>query len=230
MEILVYVGIFAVVALVWAYLLHWYEQERAKEYAAAAAKLSLDYSADGNPVLLASLEEFPLFQTGYAQKLRYLIHGRTQDLDVFIFDFQYTTGGGEASAITRQTVICLDSLHLNLPHFQIRPRQMRDRLAKLVGLRTIDFAEYPEFANAFVVTGDDEETIRQVISPEVMDELQETPGMHLMGGGTRIVFYRPTVRSRGYQIRPFLEEAFQVYGPLKESQPREASSAWDETT
>lgn len=221
MEILIIVGIFVAVVVVSAYLVHWFEEERAKEYAAVAEKLGLEFFPEGDPVLLESLGEFSLFQLGHSQKLNHLIRGRTQNLEAAIFNYRYTTGGGNSSTTFKQTMICLDSSRLDLPAFEVRPLRVGDRLAKLFGSRNVEFPEHPAFSKKYQVRGEDEEAIRELFSPEVIEHLETTDGLHLSGHGTRLVFYQPSKRLRGYELRPFLEEAFAVYGELKNANASE---------
>ena len=219
--IFVCIGIFVAVAVVIAYILHWYEEERVKEFAAVAKKLGLEFFPEGDPELLESLGEFSLFRLGYAHKLKPLIRGRTQNLDAAIFNYRYTTGGGDASSTFQQTMICLESSSLDLPAFELRPSGFGRRLAKLFGSKHVEFQEYPSFAKKYVVRGDDEEALREFFSPEVIEQLESTEGLHVMGQGGRLVFYRPSKRLRGYELRPFLEEAFKVYGEFKHANPSE---------
>jgi hypothetical protein len=215
MEVVIAIGIIlSVVGVLW-YLSRWFEKQRGQEYAAVARKLRLEYSPLGDAALLESLGEFSLFQLGHGRKLKHLIRGQTQNVDVAIFDYRYTTGGGNSSSTFRQTVIRFDSPWLDLPKFELRPAHMGHRLAKLFGFQDISIPEFPAFSKKYLLRGDSEEAIREVFTQEVVMHLESLDALHVTGQRSRLVLYRPNKRLRGYELRGFLEEAFGVYAEFK---------------
>ena len=164
------------------------------------------------------LGNFSVFQQGHSRKLRNLIRGQTQRVDVAIFDYSYTVGGGDSSTTHRQTMVRFDSPSLDLPTFELRPTQMKDRLAKLFGTKIITLPEFPTFSRKYSLRGEDEVKIRETFTPDVVQHLGSLSGMHIAGAGSKLIVYRSCKRLRGYEIRPFLEEAFAVYAVFKTTQ------------
>ena len=215
MEFALLIGIIvAGVGVIW-YLASWFESQRAQEYAGVARKLGLEFSPAGDNALLESLGGFSLFQLGHARKLQNLIRGQTQQVDVAMFDYRYTTGGGNSSSTSRQTVIRFESPLLDLPKFELRPAHVGFRLAKLFGYREISFPDNPSFSKKYLLRGDDEEAVRGAFTEEVMLALESLAGLHVFGEGAMLLVYRPNKRLRGYELRGFLEEAFGVYSQFK---------------
>jgi hypothetical protein len=212
--ILVVIVVLAVVGVGW-YLANWFEEQRAQEYAAVASKLGLEFSALGDAGFLESLSDFSLFQSGRGRKLKHLLRGQTQNVEVAIFVYRYVTGGGKSSQTHQQTVICFDSPWLDLPKFELRPAHFGHRLAKLFGYQDIAIPEFPEFNKKYLLRGEREESIRELFSQEVAGHLESLKGLHIAGWQSRLILYRPRKRLRGYDLRGFLEEAFGVYSEFK---------------
>ena len=221
MEFAVLIGIIiAFVGVVW-YVAKWFEEQRSQEYAGFARKLGLEFSPTGDTVLLESLANFSLFQLGHSRKLRNLIRGQTQNVDVAIFDYSYTTGGGNSSSTSRQTVVRFDSPWLNLPKFELRPAHVGHRLAKLFGYQDITISEFSKFSKKYLLRGDNEEAIRKVFNEDVVLHLESLDGLYVFGERSKLLIYRQNKRLRGYELRGFLEEAFGVYAQFKTVHPSE---------
>jgi hypothetical protein len=222
MEFAILIGIIVVfVGVVWS-LAKWFEDRRSKECAGVARKLGLEFSALGDAALLASLGHFSLFQLGHARSLRNLIRGRTQDVDVALFDYRYTTGGGNSSSTHRQTVVRFDSPWLALPKFELRPAHVGHRLAKLFGYQDISFPESPRFSKKYLLRGDNEDAIRDAFTEEVVAHLESLDGLNVFGDDSKLLVYRAGKRLKGYELKGFLEEAFGIYSCFKSATPSEA--------
>lgn len=221
MEFLFLISVIAAfVGVVW-YLAKWFEEQRSQEYAAVARKLGLAFSASGDAELLESLGNFSLFQLGHGRKLRNLIRGQTQNVHVALFDYTYTTGGGNSSSTHRQTVVRFDSPWLDLPRFEVRPVHVGYRLAKLLGYRDIVISEFSRFSKKYLLRGDDEDAIRNAFTDDVVLHLEALDGLYILGERSRLVVYRAGKRLRGYELKGFLEEAFGVYAQFKTPYPSE---------
>ncbi len=114
---------------------------------------------------------FDLFQRGHRRRARNVLSGEAQGTRVALADYQYTTGGGKNSSTHRRSVVVLESEGLDLPRFAVRPEHFFDRFAELVGMDDIDFDEDPDFSSAYLLKGEDEESVRQTFGPPVRAHL-----------------------------------------------------------
>jgi hypothetical protein len=221
MEFIILIGVIvAFVGVVW-YLARWIEEQRTEEYAGVARKLGLEFYALGDAVLLESLGQFSLFQAGHSRKLKNLIRGQTQNVDLAMFDYSYTTGGGKSSSTHRQTIARFESPWLDLPQFELRPAHMGHRLAKLFGYQDIAFSEFPRFSKKYLLRGDKEDAIRDIFTEEVIGHLEALDGIHILGERSKLLVYRPNKRLKGHELKGFLEEAFGVFTQFKAASPTE---------
>lgn len=210
---------FTIIAIVCAGvgLLAWYSirQERLRTEALkkAADEFGFQFHPNGCPVVQSWLDKFHLFTQGRARTMSNCLRGRTQDLDVSIFDYKYTIGGGKHSQTHRTTVLWIRADDLNLPAFCMSPESFWHRVgASLFGSDDIDFDTHKTFSKAYLLKGKDEASIRSLFRTEVLDHFETLTGVSTEASGEVLVFYRHAVRIDPEKMRAFLEEGFAVLG------------------
>ncbi len=225
--------ILAVAVAAWFLVKH-YEQKRTQGFQAVAVELGMEFFPKGDDSLMDSkgnasvfLGDFSLFEQGRSRKLTNLIRGRTQSVEVAIFDYRYTTGGGESSSTYRQTVVRFESDALWLPKFELRPEHFGHRLAKLFGYQDINFPGHPKFSKKYLLRGETETAIREVFAPDVIEHLESLDRLHVAGHGSKLIVYRPNKRVRPAELEGFLTEAFGIYTQFKTARDFPAQSQDD---
>ncbi len=190
-------------------------KKRTEGMQAAANTLGLPFFPQGDPQLIQQLSPFKLFSQGRSKRIQNMIHGQTEEVDLGIFDYQYTTGSGKHAHTSRQSVICFQSPRLQLPDFVLRPGSVFDRIGGVFGYRDIDFDTHPAFSRDFVLRGSNEEPIRRVFWQDVLEHFEAHTGVCVEGSGTRLIYYRAGKRINAEQVSSFLEEGFQVFTLLR---------------
>ena len=127
----VIIPIIAVIMIIIVWVIVWveYEKLRTKEFKQVAEEMGFIFYPKGDDMQLrigvtARLSDFHLFSQGRSRKIRNMLHGVSEQLEVGIFGYQYTTGGGGSSDTVRQSVIYFRSPELNLPQFALRPENL----------------------------------------------------------------------------------------------------------
>jgi len=186
------------------------DQIRADGIRGVAEQLGLTYLPDGEALLISELARFKLFSCGRTRKVSNTLYGRTEDVEVAIFDYQYVTGFGQYTRFRRQSVVTFCSPHLTLPDFVLSPESDFHRIAKIFGYTDIDFNSHPTFSQAFLLRGSDEARIREVFQDDVLDcfERSRVVSFCIEGCGHRLLFYRKGVRVMPDKIRSFMDEGF----------------------
>lgn len=192
-------------------------RKRTERMQAAAKALGLPFSAEGDPQWIQHLSQFHLFSQGRAKRIRNMIHGKTEELELSIFDYQYTTGSGKHAHTSIQSVICFQSPLLQLPDFVMRPESVFDRIGGVFGYRDFDFDTHPAFSRTFVLRGNDEQRIRSVFAPEVLEHFEGHTGVCVEASGPRLIYYRSGRKTAPEQASSFLEEGFAVFALLRGS-------------
>jgi hypothetical protein len=171
---------------------HFANQKRLKKLEELAGELGLDWFEDGNSQQLSRHSGFNLFNQGRARKMQNLIEGVTDEVQIGVFDYQFTTGNGKNQRTTRQTVASLASPQLNCP----------------------DFDSHPKFSGNFVLKGPNEEAIRSFFQPAVLEFFETQTGIRVEGRGNTMCFYRAGKVVKPDQIKDLLGDAYRVFGCL----------------
>ncbi|MCP4775559.1 MAG: hypothetical protein GY880_15100, partial [Planctomycetaceae bacterium] len=133
------------------FLVRYAAKKRKEALMALATEMGLQFSAVQDEDLLGKMKMFSLFNRGRARKMRNVMTTETDVARLSIFDYQYTTGGGESSHTYRQTVVALESEALVMPVFSLRPEGFFHKLGAAIGMQDIDFENHPEFSDSFVL-------------------------------------------------------------------------------
>lgn len=194
----------------------WYvEKKRTEALQAVADSLGFSFSRKGDRALPASLHGFHLFSQGHGRKMSNVLHGSANEIDVTIFDYRYTTGGGKNSHTWRQTVMLFESGKLCLPDFTLRPENLFHRIGGVFGYQDIDFDTHPTFSKQYLLRGSDEEAVRGLFHDDVLAHYAQHKGLSTEGAGGDLIFYRASRRVSPNDIRSFMEEGFGIFSLLK---------------
>jgi len=183
-----------------------------------AAGLGMRYAGHRVAGPREARRRLPLFWYGTRQQAKNLLRGRIEDLEAFVFDYQYTVDFGtislgerDSSRIHAQTVAVFGLSGPTLPDFELRPREDFRRRARVrKGYHEIDFSDAPGFAERYLVRGKDAEAVRAAVTGELFDVLRRREGLCIDAGGRWVAVYRLRRRVRPPEIPEFLEEAFEA--------------------
>jgi len=185
------------------------EKLRTDGIRAVADELGLQFNPKGDN-LISALSQFKLFSQGGGKKIRNLLHGTTEDVEVSVFDYQFTQDGEEGQTL-KQTVVSIRSPLLDLPDFSLSPENLLHKIGQVFGYKDIDFESNPGFSKAFLLRGSDETRIRAVFDEEVLALFERTLGVCVEADGDRLIYYRTGKRVEPANFRSLMDEGFKVY-------------------
>ena len=188
-----------------------HERKRTDALRLAAQKMGFEFHPNGDTLLLSRLKRFHLFSTGRSRRMTNMLHGHAQGIELAIFDYKYTTGGGKNSHTWRQTVACFRSERLNLPDFSLRPEHVFHKIGGLLGFQDIDIDQYPDFSRSYLLKGSDEEAVRGVFGDPVLAFYERTTGLSTEGAGDCLIHYRSSRRIKPSEVMSFMEDGFGVF-------------------
>jgi len=134
-------GVVGSLALVGAiiYVVHKYEKARSEQLQAVADELGLQFHPQGDAAVQDAIGHLQLFNRGHARKTQNMIFGQSDEIEIAIFGYRYTTGGGKNQQTHQQTVISFQSPHLSLPEFELRPEHFFHKTRDRAGLGAAAF-------------------------------------------------------------------------------------------
>lgn len=184
--------------------------KRREAFLAVAQELGFDFEAKPEEVW-QPVKGLPLFERGHSKRVRNALSGTARDVEVCIFDYRYTVGGGKNSATYNQSVIAFRALSLDLPEFALKPENVFHRIGSVFGYQDIDFDDHPEFSKHYLLRGDDERAVRTVFDEEVLGYFETNQGLSVEGAGDHLIVYRRSKRIDPDEVRAFMETGFGVF-------------------
>lgn len=203
-------------AIYWCYLV---DKNRRESLAAIAGDLKFDFVAKPPKDAIARFENLPMFSKGHAKKISNLMTGSARGVEIAIFDYQYTTGGGQHQHTHRQTILAACSDRLDLPGFELYPENFFHKIAQAVGFKDIDFDDRPVFSKMFVLRGKNETRIREFFNEHLFEFFESHKDVCVNTSLGRAVYCRRDKRVKPEKIEEFLREGFELYALLQANAP-----------
>ncbi|MCP4546989.1 MAG: hypothetical protein GY835_11040 [bacterium] len=189
-----------------------YEGRRREALIAIANRLDLKFESKDLNKTHKRYEHLHLFKQGHGKRMSSIMTGTAQGINIAIFDYRYTVGGGQHSHTYNQTVIHLHSDQLSLPGFAMRPENVFHKIGQKMGYQDINFDNAPEFSKRYLLRGENENRIRMIFKTPVIKHFEGQDKCCVEGSGTDLFYYRSNKRVKPELISDFMKEGFQVYG------------------
>ncbi len=218
----VIIGIIAFLALVGAVIVvaHQAAQRRTEQLKEAADRMNFRFAPEAEPNLLQEVSQFHLFKQGRSKKIRNVLTGQAGEMEVRLFDYQFTTSSGQHSSTHNQTVMLFESQKLRFADFELRPEHLFHKIGGAFGYQDIDFGDSPEFSKHFedspefskqyLLRGPDERAVRDAFQRSVRKHLEGQKRVSAEGAGGRLVFYRMGKRVKPEELREFIKDGVQL--------------------
>ncbi len=110
-----------------------------------------------------------LFSSGRSRYTNNILSGAFEGSNVHIFDYRYTTGSGKNSTTRHQTVVAVETGGVPLPAFTLAPENFFHKIGQAFGYQDIDFDDFPEFSNKYLLRGANDQAIRTLFEARVID-------------------------------------------------------------
>lgn len=186
------------------------EKKRSTALQAAAERMKFTFSRKGDPDLLDRLTNFHLFSQGHSKKTTNVLTGKAGALDVAVFDYAYTTGGGKHSQHWRQTVIFFERDDMSLPKFTLRPENIFHKIGQVFGYKDIDFDSHPEFSKRYLLRGENEEAVRATFGDDARSFYESDLKLSTEAAGPQLIHYRAGKRVSPDEISEFIKQGVRV--------------------
>ena len=126
--------------------------------------------------------------------------------------FTRTTGRRDVfSALLPTTVACFRLGEKTLPDFDLRPELTYHKVVSAFGYQDIDFATHPEFSKSYLLRGSDENAIRMLFRPDMLNFFAGQKGWSVEVRGNWLVVYGLDHTVQPQDLPGFLEQTMRVF-------------------
>lgn len=141
------------------------------------------YSRKNETGLLGGTTENPLNVSP-----KNVIQGSWQGRSFAVFEQTFSTGYNRRRYIT-QTLFALELNDMFLPFFCLEPDSFEHFLSRNFDRLDIDFYTHPDFSRTHLLFGQDENRIRNLFQPKVLNFYEQNPPFTTVAGGKYLVIY-----------------------------------------
>ncbi len=157
-------------------------QELLKE---TAKDLNYNYTNNRN-YDTSNLEDFSYFKT---KTINHTYNEISKKDVVFkVFDVEYYEGEFIAKELVRATMLYTELDH-KLPIFSIHREGLLEIFYHYAGFKDIKITNEPEFSKKFYVRGDNDNAIKELITPELANFFIENPNFHVESNGFALLIF-----------------------------------------
>ena len=194
------------------------ERLRVAALGEVASGLGLEFWEKDEEGRCARLNRFKVGNVGHSKVVKDVISGVWGGEEILFCNYRYVVGHGKHRHVSRQSVMFL-TLKKSLPNLVMAPEGFFSKVGQIFGSADIDFLTHPEFSKRFVLKGDDEETIRELFTFDLLEYFEGKLGVTLEVFEGELVFYRSNKRSEPETLESFLAEGLEVMAALEGRNP-----------
>jgi hypothetical protein len=144
---------------------------------------------------------------------------RSDDLNLILFDYQYTVGRKDKSRyFIHQTITRVQSGLFHLPAFILFPETFLAKMGKMLGRPDINFPESPEFSRKYILRGQDEAAVRALFTPALRQALESQDRRTIEGAGSLLFVFRARRRLNPKQLPARIEQDKRIAALFFEAQ------------
>ncbi len=165
----------------------------------------------------ALLRDFELFQKGSRRRITNIMSKTTELMEekINIFDYQYTIKSKKSSTTFYQTVFFLQSKELGLPEMLIYPERFFHKIGSWLRLQQdIDFEQWPEFSDKFLVQGE-AWRVRRLMNEEITKFFLMDWHWCLESLGYYLILYRKRALAEPSSIKLLYQKGMSLLENLK---------------
>ncbi len=184
------------------------ERKRTRDMERRAREMGLAFLQTDPSIILEMKKDFKLFSKGHSRKSRNVMKGTFRSRKWNVMDYRYTVGYGRNSHTCSITCasVKIPPEKKKLPSFILTRETFWHKIGNVLGLHDINFPDFPVFSRKYRLKGKDEEALRKIFKPHVLNFFEEREWKHdVEGKGHDMIFYTRK-RVKPENLRELLDE------------------------
>ncbi len=187
------------------------DYRRTQAVKAVAGQIGFTYQETSTNFVDHRISQSTLCSKGRNRRLKNVIKGHSQDIQVSVGDYNYTTGSGKNKSTHRQTIVILDCSQMYLPRFSLSPENIFHKIGNFLGYPDINFDSHPTFSKRYRLTGPDEYAIRSCFDSSILTFFETHSSFCVEGMGSVLLYYKRNYSCQPQEWQKLINTAFRVY-------------------
>jgi hypothetical protein len=153
--------------------------------------------------------QFHMNAKGSAKTFRNVMTGSSTGLHVSLFDYSYVVSDGRNSRTCAQTVASFSKTGVQLPEFQIGPKELLQKFGDALFHTNINFDSRADFSRRYQIRSPTQEKTRELFTGSLLSFLEGLDAKQewrLEGSEETLIVYRAGKRVKPEDLRVFLDE------------------------
>jgi hypothetical protein len=195
-----------------------YGKRRIEAFHRFARRKGMSFTKKADPAAVNQFNDLELIPDNTINTVSNIIQGDVDGISVMICDVRITKLTGNTSMPTHQnghTVAILQGDQINLPFFTMHPANFIYKMLRTLGKQSIVFPSHPEFADTYVLKGDDENALRKSFHDQAVSYFMHHKELSIEGRGNRLLYFRFGEFIKPGELHSFLSDSISVFRLFK---------------
>lgn len=190
-----------------------------------AKSISMSYRIEPIFDIKRYSECYKFFSKGYGPsiEIKDMIYGNINGVDVNIFKYRYVMSKDayinplSFKYYEELTVLLFKSNKVTFPSFLLCPERFSHKISSLFGYQDIDFESNPIFSKAYLLRGEDENSIRNLFGKELLRFLEKNQYLWIETCENELLYCK-NVHVKPSQIKTYLENGLAIFNMFENTQ------------
>jgi hypothetical protein len=162
------------------------------------------------------LQSLQIFASANGSSADNWVHGKYKKFSFTFVDFSYLVGFGRYQANYTQTVLVLHDAAAGSPIFVLYPKGWTDRLAKMLGGRSIAIPGAKKFNSTFILSGvREDKIIDRFTTGDMIDDCLDEPSLSMEVNSEDLILFRDSKLLSPGRYEDFLDTAIKMATVLR---------------
>lgn len=206
-----------VAAAIWA-VASYLDKKRRERVVAIAKELDLELNWRLPDQDQGIFGQFQVVDRGRAKTTSLSLVADDGQTRITLFDYSFVTGSGKNQQKHNWVVSLCRSEDIVAPSMQLKPASLFSFFGSLLGFQDIDIPDAPEFSKAFVIQGEDPESIRKFLDLPRREAFLRKPYQTYGTRGRYLLIVRERQKLDAPNIKPLLSESLALVQALSKAQ------------
>jgi len=136
--------------------------------------------------------------------------------NIYFFDYHYVVSTGNSTAIFDQTIFFVQTKHLSLPEFELKPKSPFNKVADYFGKKRPSL-NHPYLSKNYLLDTDSPKVLDWITQDSFIEILKQHPKLKIHGANYQLVMFRHKKLAPKDSLKKIYNDYLLIYDFLKNS-------------